>query len=108
LLEMSGYATYRAIAALTCLGGVLYTAEMGDAKNIKPKPGDQVVLAEIPSGLLDGLPSEDQDAIREIVGKPIRLEEYDDAGRAELAFRDRNGHLHYIYVSPQFIRPTTT
>jgi hypothetical protein len=77
---------------------------MGDAKDIKPKPGDQVVLAELPPGLVDGLPTEDQEAIREVVGTSVLLHEYDDAGRAELAFRDRNGDLHYIYVGPQFIK----
>jgi hypothetical protein len=38
-----------------------------------PKPGDTVVLIEIPPGLLDGLPTEDQEAICDAVGKPIRL-----------------------------------
>jgi len=78
---------------------------MADAKNIELRPGDSVVLAEIPPGLLDDLPIEDQEAIREIVGKPILFKEYDDAGRAELEFRDRSGDLHFIYVSPQFIKP---
>ncbi len=78
---------------------------MADAQNIELRTGDSVVLVEIPSGLLDDLPTEDQEAIREVVGKPILFKEYDDAGRAELAFRDRNGDLHYIYVSPQFIKP---
>jgi hypothetical protein len=36
----------------------------------KPKPGDLVVLTAVPSGLLDGLPQEDQHAIAAIVGKP--------------------------------------
>jgi hypothetical protein len=64
----------------------------------------KVVLAELPGGLLDGLPTEDQEAIREVVGTSVLLQEYDGAGRAELAFRDRNGVLHYIYVGPQFIK----
>jgi hypothetical protein len=77
---------------------------MADPQNMEPKPGDNVVLVEIPPGLLDDLPPEDQEAISEVVGKPIVLKEYDDAGRAELAFRDRHGDLHYIYASPQFIK----
>jgi hypothetical protein len=57
------------------------------SKHRKPKPGDTVVLLEIPPGLLDGLPTEDQEAIAEAVGKPIRLNDYDENGRAELEFR---------------------
>ena len=40
-----------------------------------------VVLTTIPKGFLDDLPEEDQQAIREIVGKPVFLNDYDDAGR---------------------------
>jgi hypothetical protein len=69
----------------------------------KPAPGDMVTLSEIPSGLLDDLPEEDQRAISEIVGKPVRLNEYDHAGRAELEFVDGEGVLHFIYVSPDII-----
>jgi len=46
---------------------------MMDLRPTKPKPGDSVVLIEAPPGLLYGLPREDQKAISEIVGKPIRL-----------------------------------
>jgi hypothetical protein len=79
---------------------------MTGADNTKPKPGDTVVLTEVPQGLLDDLPSEDQQAIREIVGKPILLVEYDEDGRAELEFQDRDGNFHFIYVSPGFIKTT--
>jgi hypothetical protein len=54
--------------------------------------------------MLDDLPAEDQEAITEIIGKSILLVEYDEDGRAELEFQDRNGNLHFIYVSPEFIR----
>jgi hypothetical protein len=70
----------------------------------RPKPGDQVVLIEIPPGLLDDLPTEDQEAISAIVGKSVALNEYDDVGRAELQFNDAGGNVHLIYVSPEFIR----
>jgi hypothetical protein len=50
------------------------------------------------------LPIEDQLAISEIVGKPVLLEEYDEDGRAELKFTTSEGHVHFIYVSPEFIR----
>jgi hypothetical protein len=71
----------------------------------KPKPGDAVVLTEVPPGLLDDLPRADQQAISEAVGKPIALNEYDDNGRAELQFTDNRGVIHFIYVEPDFIRP---
>ena len=71
----------------------------------KPMPGDPVVLEEVPQGLLDGLPKEDQQAISEIVGKPIRLNKYDEDGRAELEFTDQLGVIHFIYVRPESLRP---
>lgn len=45
----------------------VYTSHM------KPKPGELVVLIEIPRGMLDDLPPEDQEAIADVVGKPILL-----------------------------------
>jgi hypothetical protein len=71
---------------------------------MKPNPGDMVVLTAIPQGFLDDLPEEDQQAIMEIVGKPVLLNEYDDAGRAELEFNDRNGQTHFIFVAADFVR----
>jgi len=82
----------------------VYTANIAMAENAKPKPGDRVILTAIPPGLLDDLPSEDQQAITEIVGKPIALNGYDEDGRAELEFRDRSGNFHSVYVRPDFIR----
>ena len=82
----------------------VYTARMTNAENMKPKPGDMVVLMKVPPGMLHDLPLEDKQAISEVVGKPIVLNEYDDAGRAELEFKDRNGDFHYIYVDLEFIR----
>jgi hypothetical protein len=77
---------------------------MADNRRNKPKPGDAVVLTEIPPGLLDDLPKADQVAISEAVGRPIALNEYDDDGRAELQFTDGRGVIHFIYVKPDFIR----
>jgi ankyrin repeat protein len=62
------------------------------------------VLAAVPPGLLDDLPLGDQQAINEVVGKPIQLNEYDENGRAELEFKDSSGNFHFIYVSPEFLR----
>ena len=46
----------------------------------KPKPGDSVILKECPAGFIDDLPPEDQRAVSAIMGKPVRLNEYDDEG----------------------------
>jgi hypothetical protein len=76
---------------------------MTAAASRRPNPGDTVVLMAVPLGMLDDLPSEDQQAIKEIVGKPILLTQFDEDGRAELEFRDANGNFHTLYVSPEFI-----
>lgn len=77
---------------------------MTNARGRKPKPGDAVVPAEVPPGLLDDLPIEEQRAISEIVGKPVLLRAYDDDGRAEIEFTGSDGVIHFIYVSPDFIK----
>jgi hypothetical protein len=77
---------------------------MADSLQDKPKPGDRVVLTEVPPGLLDDLPIEDQQAISEVVGKPIQLNEYDEDGRAELEFVASDGNTHFIWMKPKFIR----
>ena len=77
---------------------------MTNAPRGRPKSGDRVVLIELPPGLLDELPTEDQEAISAIVGKTVVLNEYDDVGRAELEFNDAGGNIHLIYVNPEFIR----
>ena len=61
------------------------------------------MLTAVPPGMLDDLPTEDQQAIKEIVGKPILLTQFDEDGRAELEFRDANGDFHTLYVRPEFI-----
>src|SRR5260370_28074608 len=35
---------------------------------MKPKPGDTVMLTEVTQGMLDDLPTDDQQAINEVVG----------------------------------------
>jgi hypothetical protein len=69
----------------------------------KFEPGEKVVLAAMPPGLLRGLPREDRKAIRDILGKPVLLDEYDDDGRAVLTFTDSKNVGHSIFVSPEFI-----
>ena len=82
----------------------MYTARMAKPKSVKPKPGDMVLVTEVPPGMLDDLPSDDQQAITAVVGKPILLTKYEEDGRAELEFQDRNEDYHLLYVSPEFIR----
>lgn len=77
---------------------------MSERRSKKPKPGESVVLLSVPPDLLKDLPPEDRRAIREVVGKAIVLNEYDDDGRAELEFKDAHGAIHFIYVRPEFIK----
>jgi hypothetical protein len=77
---------------------------MTDSDCKRPKPGDSVVLLGVPPGILGDLPVDDRQAIYKVVGKPILLNKYDEAGRAELEIKDPKGEIHFIYVSPAFIR----
>jgi hypothetical protein len=65
----------------------------------KPK----VLLKALPPGFVDDLPDEDQRALLAAVGKRVALNAYDEDGRAELEFIDREGVDHTIWVDPQFI-----
>jgi hypothetical protein len=65
--------------------------------------GHMVILATLPSGLLKGLPDEDQAAIRSIIGRPVRLASY-SFGQAELEFVDCAGDMQYIWVDPSLLR----
>jgi hypothetical protein len=74
-------------------------------KNSKrPKPGEMVVLTGLPPGFLNDLPKEDRLAISRVIGKRIALKGFDQDGRAALKFAEENGTIHFIYVSPTFIR----
>ena len=70
---------------------------------IRLKPGDLVILRECPAGLEEDLPAADQQAISAIIGKPVRLNKYEDDGRAELEFTDADGVIHFLFVRPEFI-----
>ena len=70
---------------------------------MRPPTGSVVVLRELPPGLIDGLPREDQIAISEVVGKEVLLVDYDEDGRAELEFTDPHGVIHSIYVDPRYL-----
>ena len=68
------------------------------------KPGRLVILTSVPPSLLQGLPKEDQLAIKSIVGHPVTLAGY-SYGQAELEFIDSQGDGHTIWVEPDLIRP---
>ena len=70
---------------------------------MRPLPGSMVILRELPPGLIDGLPRDDQIAISDVLGKEVLLVEYEEDGRAELKFTDPHGVIHSIYVDPSFI-----
>jgi len=70
---------------------------------MKPKAGRKVILTSLPLGFIDDLPAEDQRALLATVGKSIALNRYDEDGRAELEFVDREGVFHTIWVDPKFI-----
>ncbi|HLW97768.1 MAG TPA: hypothetical protein VKR82_03910 [Candidatus Acidoferrales bacterium] len=76
---------------------------MSNAQKKKLKSGEIVALTELPPGFIDDLPVEDQQAITEIVGRPIVFNGYDEIGRAELQFTSRDGNLHFIFINPKFI-----
>jgi hypothetical protein len=76
---------------------------MSEANKKKLKPGTTVVLRDVPPGFLNDLPTDDQEAISEVIGKAVTFNEYDEEGRAELEFKDSNGAIHFIYVRPEFI-----
>ena len=81
----------------------------------KPHAGDQVILLALPAAFLDGLPEEDQRAIKAMVGKPVRFHGFDENGQAELHFddpfdprTDEYSHTHSIWVGPECIRRLQT
>jgi hypothetical protein len=58
------------------------------------------MLTELPPGLLDGLPQEDQQAINEVVGRPLLLNEFSDDETAEFQFTDSAGDIHFYLCEP--------
>ena len=66
----------------------------------------KVILDALPAGFVNDLPHQDQKALLERVGKAVILSGYDDDGRAELEFKDREGIFHTICVDPRFVRQT--
>jgi hypothetical protein len=64
-----------------------------------------VALVGLPPGFLDDLPVENQIAIRDVIGKPVKFNEITSWGYAELEFGENPGKGHFIYVDLSFIRP---
>jgi len=63
-----------------------------------------VVLDTLPVDLVQGLPEEDQETIRSIIGKPVKLVDHDSFGHAELEFVDNDGSIHSIWVDPSLLK----
>jgi len=74
------------------------------SKQSSLKSGASVILEELPPGLLDGLPEEDQKAISAIVGVPIRFLTFDKDGRPELQFVEEHGTIHSIFVDRKHLK----
>jgi hypothetical protein len=70
---------------------------------VKLKTGRLVILTTLPPDLLQGLPEEDQVAIRSIIGRPVTLAGY-SFGQAELEFVDSAGDNHSIWVEASLLR----
>lgn len=68
--------------------------------------GDSVRIIEIPACLLDGLPEEDQIAIRAQLGKVLIVEGFGEDGSVELEFIDIAGAIHFIWIAPRCLEKT--
>jgi hypothetical protein len=77
---------------------------MSDTPEKTFKSGDAVILLALPPGFIDDMDIEDREACSEVVGSQVVFNEYDDIGRAELQFTSRDGHIHFIWIEPQFIK----
>ena len=77
----------------------------GEEYEVRVRRHDSVTLKASPLRFADDLPYEDQRALREVVGKRIIFNGYDEEGRAELEFTDGNGVNRTIWLDPKFIEP---
>ena len=67
------------------------------------RPGDLVKLKSVPTSLLDGLPEEDQAAIRSVIGQTVIFVGFSH-GQAEIEFKDIHGDDHSIWVDEHRIK----
>ena len=75
-----------------------------DNSGRKIRKRNKVIFLEAPVKLLAGLPSEDQRAITEQVGKVFEVEGFDDYGHVEIVFFDKFGRNHSIWVEPTALK----
>ena len=68
------------------------------------QPGDLVILLSVPSNVINGLPKNDQMAIRSVIGKTVKFSGI-SFDQAEIEFKDGHGDTHTIWVDPDRIRP---
>jgi hypothetical protein len=86
------------------LGGDFGTNRMNSPREPgRFRAGDFVVLTTAPVELLKGLPLPDQDEIRAIVGKRLKVVGYDEFGYVELEFPDSTKHGRWIWVLPKYL-----
>ena len=64
-----------------------------------------MVLTEVPPGLLDGLPGEDQEAIVEIVDKPVLLNEFRTAVTGPAQTDASIAQLYCFCLTDRRLRP---
>lgn len=69
-----------------------------DAEKNKLFCNDVVVILKISQNLLSDLPQEDQDAIKNCVGKKFSIAGFDALGNVEVEFVDGQGNPHTIWI----------
>lgn len=78
-----------------------------DVDGVCLQEGDATILLDVSAELLSGLPSEDQSAIKEQVGKALLVQGFDDHGNVELEFKSEDETIHFIWVAPSCLRKLT-
>lgn len=77
-----------------------------DSRGKPINAGDMVILIDAPLSLLGGLPDDDQQAIKSVVGKELLLVGFDKHKNAELEFADGQGVIHTIWVETKYLQAT--
>lgn len=78
-----------------------------DADGETLKKGDFVILLNAPDELLSNLPTEDQMAIKDQVGKTIPVQDFGENGDVELEFESEDETIHFIWINPSHLRKST-
>ena len=74
--------------------------ERTDRMGLPLRVGDSVLVREIPTMLLNGLPPSDRTAITAQVGKTLVVAGFDEHGFVELEFIDADDNPHTIWIAP--------